>query len=181
MLINSDQDFITVQTREDGLFYGGCFIEEGFVDSYRVRGAQEIYGARKLKFIERMTPGDDHLQLAYTDRATNDPRYSVQEGCIYIPWKYMKSTAPYKGRGLAMKNSISELAAYGIDLLDARLPGLHDEMKRSHADPMLKRDIAERINSIKPGLYAELLSLDYIGKDFYRGLATIHEALGYAR
>jgi hypothetical protein len=70
------------------------------------------------------------------------------------------------------------LAAYALDLLDQRLPGLYDTMVASREDPQLVGRVKERIDGISPGLYDYLAAPLVTSTGYAEKLTAVVKMLG---
>ena len=96
-----------------------------------------------------------------------------QPNVISFPAEFTASA-----KATLIARNASNFAAYGLELLDNRVPGLYDDLLASRQDPTKQRDAIRKIESIRPGLYRELRELEYTTEDFLHGLKLVIEALG---
>jgi hypothetical protein len=105
------------------------------------------------------------------------PLIDAETRAVAMPWKYCTGLL-VESDEYWVSSTVPSLAAYGLDMLDERLPGLYEDAVASRQDPDLVRRFKERINSIRPGLYEEQAVMPYDAVHFQAGLRRIIGALG---
>jgi hypothetical protein len=77
----------------------------------------------------------------------------------------------------ASTHTLASVAAHGIDLIARVEPAIDDALIQARTSIEGKREVAQIINSVRPGLYMELCKLQYNDTDFSFGLQSIQAAL----
>ncbi|HSX28699.1 MAG TPA: hypothetical protein VLF60_04595 [Candidatus Saccharimonadales bacterium] len=151
------------EVREKGLFWG-----EGFADVHRVKGMERAGKTPRLGRRSMMIGG---IRYVGEDAA---PPPDLQ---FSLPVRYAVAVKRF---GVTNPSGISLMtapAAYGLDLLDARSPGLLALMKEAHADLSRLDEFKSAVNDIRPGLFEQLDVLQYTPRDFIKGARIIENAL----
>jgi hypothetical protein len=153
----------------------GAFLEEGTVDEYRVRKLTELGKAFFLPSRTDEVVFGDGQRGGFGGWKTH---YDPKSDQLFLPWEYAHGAKVDEGRKKVLVATGSPaLAAYGVRLLDERVPGLHAVMLHSGTNPDARAEAARMINSVEPGLYERLDRLRYDGYDFAYGLRLIEQAL----
>jgi hypothetical protein len=152
----------------------GDFLEEAFADLTRVRGVKRL--GQEAHAIDDANGFTVRGHVRYID-----PHFwpdNPVDGMTYIPLGFagLFDVDP-RDNEIKAEAISSALAAYGLDLLDKRLPGLYQQMQDARKDPRIQMQIIKRIESIQPGLYRSLRNLDYTAEDFEDGLNMIQAAI----
>jgi len=162
----------------------GSFWEEGFVDSGRVRFMQEQgiawpveAGHEWQNFI-----ADHSMRLDLADPTPKKGlvRTDGARSTVRLPWRYTNGVN-LTGAEPQTLMSTPALAAYAVDLLDQRLPGLYETMRQSRRQPALQQEVRDRINSLAPDLYETLELHSYDPADFNNGLRSVITVLAQER
>jgi|GEM_PF-3560986 len=171
----SPRSFIRpVRRSYGGMEMGGSFWEEGFVESYALRRAEQMGMAVTASHTRRSTK----IPLAFTTDTAAMPHYSADEHRYFLPWRYATGVTNEGGAHSRLTITESCMPAYAVDLLDEALPGLFDAMIASRSNSSLLTDIKRRINSIATGLYDDVARLPHEGEAFQEGLFYVERALG---
>jgi hypothetical protein len=132
----------------------GRFWEEGFADSSRVKGMVAL--GRQVKLVDKTLHGTADV-VTYT--LTND-HYGAphigEDGTIALPEEYAIALKELPDGNRVYTVGYASFAAYAVDLLDQRAPGLYDTMVASREDPDLVQKVKEQVNRIGGGLYDRL-------------------------
>ncbi|HMI09359.1 MAG TPA: hypothetical protein VK497_03075 [Candidatus Saccharimonadales bacterium] len=157
----------------------GEFWEEGSADLYRVKAMNElgiawedIPGAADTQ----VTP-DDSTKVKYVGRGKNLPNIASDTKSLAVPLKYAGGALSTGPQQVFIHPSLSGIAAYGINLLDQRAPGLYDDLMKGRKDPEAYRHFVQKVESIQPGLYRNLSRLSQDTMSFVYGTKDILRAL----
>lgn len=153
----------------------GAFWDEAFADLTRVRALREMGLSNDLTEevyfdgvkIKLHPNSEDKLQPLCDSEIINMP---AEFALFASPTSEAKNNV-----GLATAN----YAAFALELLDSRAPGLYDDFVGAIHDPKRQADAIRKIEGIKPGLYRTLSELNYTvdQKDFILGLRMVIGAL----
>lgn len=151
----------------------GDFFEEAFADLTRVRalraldkvhdldGATSVFGEHKSAQMKMVPNSDD----------------TVYDGeVIHIPAEFAMGSRSVDGKNWRVSAS-PNFAAYALELLDRRVPGLYDDFIGARQDPKQQAAVIRKIESVRPGLYKDLRDLEYSEADFQMGLKLVVDAL----
>lgn len=160
---------------EDQEEQAGVFWSEGFADLTRVRGFRYLVRNHTIKGKPKMVDMDGVPVLVVpndTDfEADPDQNESV------IPAEFASIAVMSAGETYLTAVAPANLAAYALNLLDARIGGLYEDMEFAAYYPKRWVEVIRKIDSVRPGLYRELCELEYSGQDFSKGLQTVLEAV----
>jgi|GEM_PF-2006724 len=157
----------------------GSFWDEGYVESRSVRTTEDHDMGWRTQGSHTALGLDlgGGKEILYADTTENKPH--LEEGRLYLPWKYVGGLAQFSDKHVTDVITVTPaFAAYGIDLLDAYLPGLFNTMRRSQKEPALRHEVKRQIDTVRPGLYDQQAALPYTPEGFYRGVVNIIAALG---
>lgn len=131
----------------------GSYYEEAFAELMRQKYLREAAGRQQGLIPEK------GRSISFGDS-------------IQLPIKY--AYVVEDGKGAAPNGAI---AAYGMEQLINRDPGIFNAMiaARGSADGL--REVAKRIDAIQPGLYVKLRKLSYDAADFFEGTGHIIDTL----
>jgi hypothetical protein len=153
----------------------GNYWDEAFCDLRRVRSLERIgrepkADGKDLVFEER--------GVRYVGEGIEAPIIDKESDLVNVPIKF--SLAAHAGEDGEPHVLFGEpgIAAYGLDLLDKRVPGLFEAMQASRKNPGQQREVIKMINSVHPDLYRRLRDLPYSDKGFGEGLEVVAQALG---
>ncbi len=135
----------------------GTFFEEGFAESMSGRYIRDALGLRAGFDQKNNGPMETKESNGHTLALSN----------VYC---FAESEATYAW-------SISSLAAMAIDALTDAQDGLWATMLASRQDETHLAAVRQRVNSIHPGLYDDLHSIDN-SAEFAAGLHLVQEVLG---
>jgi hypothetical protein len=152
----------------------GSFWEEAFADLTRVRYSMELGVEPRLHRAMASSRSDS---LTYISESA-DPA-EAPEGNTVLPDRFATAISDDGiSDGLEIAVSTPAFAGYGLELLDAKVPGLFKEMQASRNNPSRQREVIKIINGVRPGLYRELRDLPYSPEGFRKGLEAIQIAVG---
>lgn len=141
-----------VLTQEDQ----GDFFEEGFA---------EYMAARFVR---------TELNLPNGIWQNSDLRRVTEEE-PFLPPVYFWSNASYPG---GMSRAKGAFAGYGLELIAQREPRLHTALIEARKSKKGLQEVAQIIDSLRPGLYTELRKLSGSSGGFQKGLQTIQAVIG---
>ena len=162
----------TIQTLRSGFVIAnsankwGHFIEEGFAEYYRgMYVANNISEEYKAKLASSM--GYSNLEPDDTLSLT-----TPNNKLIPLPLKYF-----FLKRDNIACTDIS-IPGYGLELLFNKDPKLQNTLVQSRGSLRYLRAVAQRINTIHPGLYGSMQRSALKTEDFNRIILTIIDVLG---
>jgi len=155
------------------------FWGEALADSYRVRALGELGMQWKIDAsLSMKNPVAGHTIDFTNSSAEADLAHKYEPGHIYLPLKYAVGVTYNEEMGTARVKALSPaFGAYGLDLLDAYVPGLYEDLKNASHSPDAERSFIRKVESVQPGLYPALRNLPYTDEGFIQGLVTIRQAL----
>lgn len=156
----------------------GEFWEEAVVDLGRVRALREM--GRSNDFVDgHKESALDDLDILVVSNGSMDPDNPdlSHTSALTLPAEFTllahTNAAGRNQTGISSPN----LAAYALELLDRRLPGLYDDFEASLAEPTRRSHAIRKIESLSPGLYYQLDKLVYSSSGFVSGLRTVMDVL----
>lgn len=148
------------------------FWEEAFADLTRVRALRALGRVHNLEGNSSpFMPVEGVTVVTVPNGTTVD-----QPGVISFPAEFAMAAKTVDGKNWSAKGP-SNYAAYALELLDAHVPGLYEDLKDARTNPIKQRDAIQKIESVRVGLYRELRDLQYNDQDFLSGLIAVLEAL----
>jgi hypothetical protein len=152
----------------------GNYWEEAFCDLTRVRylertGREPKADGEEKVFAER--------GVRYAGEGVKAPVIDKENDLVTLPMKFSLCARSEEGSEPDVLFSQPGIAAYGLELLDERAPGLFETMQSSRKEPSKQREVIKMINNVQPGLYKQLRDLPYSDEGFEEGLRTIVHAL----
>jgi hypothetical protein len=156
--------------------YDGAFWVEGLAEAHAI-DTLEVYDP---KWAEQYDGHDSAVGVTPYNALllSNDNASVISEGSstrLRMPWRYVAGVASDRAA-----ISRATAAAYGIDLLEQRLPGLRQQMTAAMLDVRHRPEVRQRINTISTpphSLYEYLGTLSYTSESFYDGLQYIAGAI----
>jgi hypothetical protein len=155
----------------------GSFWEEAYADLKRVRILKKM--GRQARFPD--SSWHEHTETSYSPVTryvddTVDVPLLGQDGTISTPVEFLNGVTSINGR--QGEAGVPGMAAYALELLDERLPGLFDDLEQGRFDPDAQRRFIRRVNSIEPGLYQMIRHISQETEEtFTRGFRQIVHAL----
>ncbi len=149
----------------------GDFWEEAFADLTRVRALRAMGRTHDIE-------GNTSVSEIAGIKIGGVPNGSREErpGVINFPAEFAADSKTIGDKNYIVRGA-SDFAAYALELLDQRVPGLYDDLLAARQDPTKQRDAIQKIESIQTGLYKRLRDIDYTNEDFITGLKLVQEAL----
>lgn len=151
--------------------------EESFADLYSIRRCKDLGISPSLRGEGdsiTLTNGD---KVRYANPALGCPNTDMNEGCYYLPWDYC-SGAQVNDSTFDVAVSIPGFGAYGLHLLDKRIPSLFDAMLRTRHDPHTQVEVEDMVNRQYPGLYTPTVTRSYNEESLLTMLLEIEDRLG---
>ena len=156
----------------------GDFWEEAFADLTRVRGLRYLKRSHDIAGTE---PKILEMGGVTVSVLPNGSSFEHNQQTATIPAEFAtvaKTSAEGRNMvGIATPN----LAAYALELLDTRTPGLYEDMEAATHNPRRQAEVIRKIESVQPGLYRRLRELEYTDQHFAQGLGAVVEALSAER
>lgn len=158
--------------REAKTSMSGHFWSEAFADLTRVKALREMGRSNDIsEDSEDISVGD--ATITVRPNAAGNAQHVAGTESITMPAEYtMVVVTPPEGKK-TVATIAANYAAYALDLLDSRAPGLYDDFLGAARDPRRQADAIRKIEGIQPGLYRKLADLEYTENDFVAGLGLV--------
>jgi len=165
---------------------GASYLSQGYIASYATEGCVLLgatYDTEELGDL-LMSPDTDRPALGYSHGHDNTPYIRPQTGRLMLPFRYLAGLQEYgyneetDRTRINVYTDVTSIAALGFDLLDNRAPGLRQAMRALITNPDAREQVIGLIDSVKPGLYKELLDLQDDAHGYRRGTEMVLGALG---
>jgi hypothetical protein len=154
----------------------GDFWEEAFADLTRVRALRYLQRSHDI-YREPKELQMGNVSVKIVPNQTDKEKYDTTQKSSVIPAEFA-AVAKTSAEGRNMVGvAPANLAAYALELLDARMPGLYEDMEAGTRDSSRQAEAIRKIESVQPGLYSQLRELEYTGQDFAQGLNAVIGAL----
>src|SRR3990167_90651 len=149
----------------------GDFWEEAFADLTRVKGLRQLGHNHDLESNSNPFEinGVAMVVVPNASRAENP-------GTISLPAEFAAQSTTTSGKNY-VAHSAPNYAAYALELLDTRVPGLYDDLLAARQNPIMQPNAIQKIETVQTGLYKQLRDLDYTNEDFASGLKFVVDAL----
>jgi hypothetical protein len=155
----------------------GDFWEESFADEYTASRAVRDGTALDLPYPVAFE--SDGVKINLVDDTPGRYRhYDPGADAVNIPWRYAHGTSVVDANHTGVNLSSRAAGAFGLHLLEHRLPGLFDDAMQSRTDIRARERFRAGVNSIRPHLFEQLGTLQGSWQDFRDGLLVIESALG---
>lgn len=147
---------------------GGVFFEEAFADLTRVRALRSM---GKMHDLQGSTSvfmvGEQHISVV-----PNGENKEFDPEVLYVPAEFALGAKSIGDKNYAA-TSAPNFAAYTLELLDQRAPGLYEDFLAARQDPKAQASAIQKIETVRPGLYKDLRDLRYTRTDFSNGLRLV--------
>lgn len=150
----------------------GVFWNEAFADLTRVRALRNMGRTHDIEKDSQPFSAGDGLEMVFSPNNAHVDRSSA----IAIPAEFSMLAKTVSGKNM-IASSAPNFAAFALELLDVRVPGIYDDFLASATDARRQAGAIKKIESIQPGLYRELSTLLYNEEDFMHGLTVVWHAL----